>query len=192
MKMKDYDAEYDYLLDLTEEELKTKDGKEFVYLRGLEKLARARGVISKTTSIHSTPTAENPIAVVSVQYCFKDGAIWEAAADCTAKSAKEGFGKYLTAMAESRAKARALRDAFGIALCSVEEIGTPSASPEDDEESPPISDPQKYLIGNLLKEKGKTLEDCKVMLKIAKLDSVDGLTKVQAGTLIRKLQGDKK
>lgn len=192
MKMKDYDAEYDYLLDLTEEELKTKDGKEFVYLRGLEKLARARGVLGKEIKIHATPTADNPIAVVSVKYEFKDGAIWEAAADCTAKSAKEGFGKYLTAMAESRAKARALRDAFGIALCSVEEIGTPSASIDEEEDSPPISDPQKYLIGNLLKEKGKTLDDCRIMLKVTKLDSVDGLTKVQAGTLIRKLQGDKK
>lgn len=192
MKMKNYDAEYDYLQDLTEEELKVKDGKEFVYLRGLEKLARARGVVSKHIRVHATPTSENPIAVVSVQYTFKDGAIWESTADCTSKSAKEGFGKYLTAMAESRAKARALRDAFGITLCSVEEIGTPSASIDEEEDSPPISDPQKYLIGNLLKEKGKSLDDCRILLKVSKLDSIDGLTKIQAGTLIRKLQGDKK
>lgn len=189
--MMDYNADHDYLKELTEEELKTKDGKEFVYLKGLERLARARGVVEKQTKVHATPTTENPIAVVSVTYIFKDGARWESVADCTVKSAKEGFGKYLTAMAESRAKARALRDAFGIALCSVEEIGTPSAQ-EEDEEIPPISDPQKYLIGSLLKEKNKTLEDCRVILKVNKLTSVDELNKAQAGTLIRKLQGDKK
>lgn len=189
--MKEYSADYDYLKDLTEEELKTKDGKEFVYLRGLERLARARGVTSKAVKVHTSPTVDNPIAVVSVEYTFKDGATWSSVADCTVKSAKEGFGKYLTAMAESRAKARALRDAFGISLCSVEEIGTPSAQ-EPDEEVPPISDPQKHLIGTLLKNKNKTLEDCRSLLELSKLNSVDDLNKAQAGTLIRKLQGDKK
>lgn len=190
--MKEYNADYDYTADLEEGDVKTDKGKDFVYLRGLEKLARARGVREKQVKVHCTPTADNMIAVVSVSYVFSDGARWESVADCTAKSAKEGFAKYLTAMAESRAKARALRDAFGISLCSVEEIAVAQQEVDEEEKSPPITDVQKHTINSFMKDKNKTMDDVRKLLELPKLDKLEDLDRVQAARLMRRLQGDRK
>lgn len=185
--MKEYNPDEDYVKLLTEDELVVKDGRQFVYLKGLERLAKERGIRSKFIDVCATPSKEAPLSVIKVTYKFDDGRSYDGVADASDKNCKEKFRVYLTAMAESRAKARALRDAFGISLCSVEEVVD-----ADDEIENPITDAQQHLIKMQMKEKEVTLEECATAIKLKKLSSLEDLTKEQASTLIGKLNTWKK
>jgi len=150
---KKFDPTYDYIQDVAEEDIKVEGDKKFIYLRGLEKLARDRGL--KGTASRPVPmSAGNNFygVMCTYTYHFEDGT-YEGSADATIESCKGDFGKFLTAIAESRAKARALRAAFNISLCSVEEKG---AALEDFVSAPvsKIGAHQEMLICHLREKLG--------------------------------------
>lgn len=179
-----FDFRKDFSKDLRPEEIMKKDGRDYVFLRGLERLAKERGVIEARSIIHSTPSPESPCAVVTYGYRFMDGAYYEGSADATTNNCDKGFKLYLTAMAEARAKARALRTAFGISLCSVEEIATEPQA--EDETQVVANDQQKFLIKHLASKNSLGMED---VLKMGEVDvkNIDDLTKAEAKFLIANL-----
>lgn len=178
-----FDNKKDWFKELNKDEILKKNGKEFVFLRGLERLAKERGIVGAYSRIVATPSPECPCAVVTFQYVFADGATYEGSADATIKNCDQGFRLYLTAMAESRAKARALRNAFGIAACSVEEIA-PNAVDEDDDSILPANDQQKRLIEHLAR---KHKMDKKEALGLVGIEekTIDDITKDEAKQVIK-------
>lgn len=118
---KPFDVNKDYFADIAPEDIKEDDkGNKFVYLRGLEKLAKARGVKRTSSKIEAVEWMGGVICTYT--YEFMDGCQYDGSADATEQNLKGVVLPYKTAMAESRAKARCLRSAFNIANCSVEEL----------------------------------------------------------------------
>lgn len=163
--------------ELTPDEVfEQKDGKKLVFLKGLERLARERGVVEYKSKVI---TASADFAAVTASYLFSDNVLYEGSADAHKGNCNKGYEIFTVAISESRAKARALRSAFGISACSVEEIV---------ESSPPSTDAQHGLIKHLMKEKGVLLKDAFKLIKVEDADELGQLTKDEASGLINKLQ----
>lgn len=183
---KPFDPSYDYTRDLTDDDIRLEDGKQFVYLRGLEKLAKARGVVSATCQrLDRLPDG----MACTYRYQFVDGGTYDGSADATIKNCDGNFKLYCTAMAESRSKARALRTAFGISLCSVEEKSDQQVA---DTELGPVEEHQAVLIRHLATKHGLGKPDIIGMLDLPrKISKVEDLTKSEAIELISKLNSYK-
>lgn len=114
---------------------KGKDGDtEFVYLKGLRRLAKMKGIkrerhpiVCMTVLKKPTDGTEYPFVQVSYEVEFNDGQIFSDVADAHTYNVEGVFSAYPTAMAATRAEARALRKALGIAMVAKEELG---ANPE--------------------------------------------------------------
>lgn len=185
--IKPYDPSIDYVALLNEDEIKEEDGRKFVYLRGLERLAKERG-IANASVVNLQPVSFGSVVGIlcTYQYAFWDGAFYHGSADATVKNCEGNFTNFLTAMAESRAKARALRTAFGITLCSVEEKADAGAVVISGEsESSPIEDHQATAIKFLGREKG--LSESDIVALIGKKVEISKLTRKDARDLIAKL-----
>jgi hypothetical protein len=186
--IKPYDPKHNYVEDLTKNEISEKGDDQFVYLRGLLRIAHERGIKRTNSRVVQAPSKDHPVAVVTYGYEFEDGAYFEASADAHSKNVKESMVPYLTANAEARAKARALRDAFRISLCSVEEIGSVETT---NEENDPIDDSQIQGIQVVAKRKGLTVKDALAL--ISKTDvEISELSKTEGRTLMKKLNEFKK
>lgn len=182
MAMKPYEPGHDYVKDLRKNEVYEKEDEHFVYLRGLQRLARERGIKSTTSKVVQCPATDHPVAVVTYGYEFEDGASYEASADAHQKNVKPEMVIYLTAIAEARAKARALRDAFGISLCSVEEIGT-----GEQRENEPIDETQIQGIKLLMKRKGLFTPSALALIDRADVTELNELSKTDGRLLMKKL-----
>jgi len=103
-----------------------RSGSEFISYKGLIWLAHKKGLIS----LIATPSFEEHERGF---YCFRAVAIcedqhgrrlqFEAEGDASPKNVGGMIVPHVRRMAETRAKARALRDLLGIGMCSVEELG---------------------------------------------------------------------
>lgn len=110
----------------------TRQGRQHVLFAGLLDEAHARGLVS----IHTSPvkiemdesTGEPLYAFFSATVTMKDGRVFSGFGDATRKNVGGGIRPHLIRMAETRAKARALRDAVNIGATSLEELG--EAEPE--------------------------------------------------------------
>ena len=161
-KYVDYDPKTDYSKQLRDDEIKYENGRPFVFLHGLERLAKERGVK------HARPTNVMQLGtngvMVTYEYTFHDGCSYGATADATTKNCDGNFRLYLSAMAESRAKARALRVAFAIKTCSVEEKSDMTL--KEDLVLGPIGDEQVHLIKLKAKEHNLGKADLFNMLEV--------------------------
>lgn len=183
---KAFDPNHNYAEDLRTNETSSKDGEQFVYLRGLQRLARERGIKRTCSKVFQAPAVDHPVAVVTFGYEFEDGSYWEASADAHQKNTKEAMVPYLTAIAEARAKARALRDAFGISLCSVEEAGSVESTDDDS-----IDDTQVQGIKMLMRRHEINLADTLKLINKAD-EELSSLTKAEGRQLMKKLNELKK
>lgn len=182
--VKEFDPAYDYSQDISQDDIKTEDGRPFVFLRGLEKLAKARGI---TNAMCLRLDRFSPDGVqATYEYAFADGSVYQGSADATTRNCDGNFKLYLAAMAESRAKARALRTAFGISMCSVEEKS--SIQVADDPDLGPIQGHQAAAIKNLALSHGLDREAVLSLLEIPrKVSKLDELTSGEGLELINKL-----
>lgn len=189
---KAFDPSYDYNKDLKEDEFKYEKGRPFVYLKGLERLAKERGVkTARPTNVMQLGTSG---VLITYEYSFDDGRSYAGTADATTKNCDGNFKLYLSAMAESRAKARALRTAFGITTCSVEEKSDMTIAQDPD--LGPIGDEQIHLIKMKATELKLGKEDLFGMLEVTrdikelkKLSKEEGLEII---TCLNKLSKKKK
>lgn len=187
MAIKRFDPAYDYADDLKKNEIYEKDGDQFVYLRGLLRLAHERGIKRTSSKVAQAPAVEHPVAVVTYGYEFEDGAYIEATADAHSKNVNKNMEVYLTAIAEARAKARALRDAFNISLCSVEEIGT-----VESRDNEPIDASQIQGIKMLMKRQSLNIVDTLGLIERVDIVDLSELTKADGRLLMKKLNEYKK
>ena len=94
-------------------------GKEFVQYAGLLAMAHEHGLVSLSAHFMEV-TPELALAEATAE--FQDGRTFGECADATPTNVHAKVKPHFARMALTRAKARALRDALNISMCSVEEV----------------------------------------------------------------------
>ena len=105
---------------IPKEYLQLIHGKLFIRYIGLLAMAHAQGLTSLSAKFVG-PVTET-LAVAEAQAVFADGRVFWESADATPKNVDEQVRPHFARVALTRSKARALRDALGIGLVSVEEL----------------------------------------------------------------------
>jgi hypothetical protein len=104
--------------------IKKLGDKEFVMYAGLLNEAHLIGLSSLTTELVKLEKTETGILVVFKAVATgKNGECFHGYGDATDKNVSKMVLPHIIRMAETRAKARALRDYTNIGMCSVEELG---------------------------------------------------------------------
>lgn len=111
-----------------DEIVRNEDGKKMVLLRGLKRLAREAGMVGSSVELNHVNVGKYGFFQCVYTANFHNPETdrtqsWSGSADCNQQNTEGSFLSYPTAVAESRAAARCLKDALGISLLSYEEIG---------------------------------------------------------------------
>jgi hypothetical protein len=118
---------------MREEYMIERQGKRFVLYAGLLEEAHARGLRSIETELLQVPLAENgEVAIARAVVRTEDGK-FTGIGDASPQNVGRMIAPHIIRMAETRAKARALRDAINVGVASIEELGDdpePSYAPE--------------------------------------------------------------
>ncbi len=108
-----------------------RQGKQFALYAGLLDLAHQQGLKSITTEIVQIPTdANNRVAICTATVILEqDGVsrIYQGIGDAAPNNVAPAMATCLLRMAETRSKARALRDAVNIGVAAFEELGEDDA-----------------------------------------------------------------
>jgi len=108
---------------IDQKHIKNISGKDFVLYVGLVNEAHKIGVKSIITELVKLEKTETSILVIfKATVTGNDGNIFTGYGDATEKNVSKMILPHMIRMAETRAKARALRDFTNIDLCSVEEL----------------------------------------------------------------------
>ena len=103
--------------------IKTLQGRDYVLYGGLLELSKQRGLKRINTRVIQIPSAENGMyGVVEAEIETEDG-IFREIGDASPDSVNRAIQPHLLRMAATRAKARAMRDAVGIDMVALEELG---------------------------------------------------------------------
>jgi hypothetical protein len=94
-------------------------GKQFVQYAGLLAMAHERGLV--TLSAHFI-SVTGDLALAESTAIFSDGRTFKECADSTPQNVGPTVRAHYPRIALTRAKARALRDALNISVCSIEEM----------------------------------------------------------------------
>lgn len=188
-------------LRLKKEFLTTRQGKTFVLYAGLLDLAHQGGLTSIVTTIQQVPDQENgKVAIVTATASFEsDGKskTFTGIGDAAPNNVAPAIQTALLRMAETRAKARALRDGTNIGVAALEELGNdsdaagyhnaqrPSAKPPAARPaSKAVSKPApKPTYASLLKEMGNVdiAKEVKRLCKARQLEVPDMVALGRAG-----------
>ena len=118
-----------------------RQGKQYVLYQGLLDEAHARGLKGIDTDLVQVPTPENNnVAVVKATVEMEDGRTFSGIGDASPDNVGRGIIPHIIRMAETRAKARALRDAVNVGATALEEL-----SDGDDVPTPPSNYPPRGL-----------------------------------------------
>lgn len=99
-------------------------GQEFVTYEGLLNEAHARGLKAVRTRLVQLPDSANGhTAVVTAEVELEGAKIFTGIGDANPTNVNSMIAKHLIRMAETRAKARAFRDAVNIGMTAIEELG---------------------------------------------------------------------
>lgn len=182
-------------------------GKDFVTYEGLLDLAHQEGLLGIETQLIQIPTKENEfLAIVKATATTKDKK-FEGIGDCDNNSANRMIAPHKIRMAETRAKARALRDLTNVGMTAIEELYEPNNNPiqepkqgnkpqakqadnpkQDIVDNSLATDPQIKYITNLMKKKNYELATMNKYIETSyKKSDLKALTKVEAGELINML-----
>jgi hypothetical protein len=106
-----------------EEYMIERQGKRFVLYAGLLEEAHSRGLRSIETELLQVPAAENgDVAIVRAVVRMEEGK-FAGIGDASPQNVGRMIAPHLIRMAETRAKARALRDAINVGVTAFEELG---------------------------------------------------------------------
>jgi len=108
-------------------EIKDRNGRvtesrEVVRYAGLLSLAHEEGLKRIDTQLVQLPTEENGLVAVASAIVETEKGSFSATADATLGNTNHRMHRFLPALAETRAKARALRDAVNIGVVALEEL----------------------------------------------------------------------
>ncbi len=108
---------------MREEYMIERQGKRFVLYAGLLEEAHSRGLRSIETELLQVPGVENgDVAIVRAVVRMEDGK-FAGIGDASPQNVGRMIAPHLIRMAETRAKARALRDAINVGVTAFEELG---------------------------------------------------------------------
>ena len=193
-----------------------RDGKPFVLYAGLLDLAHRIGLVGIETSLVQSPVGPHYTAIVHARASKlvpADGTLpdrvetYDGLGDANEANTNRGISVHQIRLAETRAKARALRDLTNVGVTALEELGgdgqvpTPvsvSVSPARDTPPPPASSPtfapsssssssdgasdkQRWLVLKLLNEQGLTAPPSEYASKAQAKDLIDRLIKKTYG-----------
>ena len=106
-----------------EEYMIERQGKRFVLYAGLLEEAHSRGLRSIETELLQVPAADNgDVAIVRAVVRMEEGK-FAGIGDASPQNVGRMIAPHLIRMAETRAKARALRDAINVGVTAFEELG---------------------------------------------------------------------
>ena len=108
---------------MREEYMIERQGKRFVLYAGLLEEAHSRGLRSIETELLQIPRSENgEVAIVRATVRTEDGK-FTGIGDAAPGNVNRTIAPHVIRMAETRAKARALRDAINVGVTAFEELG---------------------------------------------------------------------
>jgi hypothetical protein len=111
---------------MREEYMIERQGKRFVLYAGLLEEAHSRGLRSIETELLQVPAKENgEVAIVKALIRTEEGK-FAGIGDASPQNVNRAIAPHLIRMAETRAKARALRDAINVGVTAFEELGGPA------------------------------------------------------------------
>lgn len=124
---------------IAKDQIVNRQGKDFVLYAGLLDAAHRNGLSSISTSVYEAPRAENKwTAICQATVVFPWGS-YSGIGDAHAENVGRMIQPHIIRMAETRAKARALRDALNVGMAAVEElVSLPSDHDTDGDEDGPL------------------------------------------------------
>ena len=126
---------------MRDEFLITRQGKQYVLFAGLLDEAHSRGLRGIDTDLLQVPDESNGnVAIVKAIAEMEDGRRFSGLGDASPENVGRNIVPHVIRMAETRAKARALRDAVNVGATALEELSEgddapPAAPPRRDEDS---------------------------------------------------------
>ena len=125
-------------MNIPKEFIINRQGKDMILYKGLLALAHDKGIKAIHTSVYQPPLdANNHIAIVTATVIMADGTEWAGVGDADKNNVNPNIAPHIIRMAETRAKARALRDALNIGMVADVELAL------DDE---PASKPARVSV----------------------------------------------
>ncbi|MDP8947248.1 MAG: hypothetical protein M3N09_03985 [Actinomycetota bacterium] len=115
---------------MREEFLITRQGKQYVLFAGLLDEAHSRGLRGIDTELVQVPDEGNgSVAIVKATCEMDDGRRFSGIGDASPENVGRNIVPHLIRMAETRAKARALRDAVNVGATALEELSDGDDAP---------------------------------------------------------------
>lgn len=105
-------------------------GKEYVTYPGLLDAAHSAGLLGIETELVQAPRDDNGNTAIATAKVSLEGRVFTGIGDASPASVNKAIAPHIIRMAETRAKARALRDALNIGECSVEELADDTPGPD--------------------------------------------------------------
>ena len=108
---------------MREEYMIERQGKRFVLYAGLLEEAHSRGLRSIETDLLQVPEAGNGEVAIAKAVVRTEGGKFSGIGDASPENVNRTIAPHVIRMAETRAKARALRDAINVGVTAFEELG---------------------------------------------------------------------
>lgn len=173
-----------------------RQGKQFVLFAGLLEQAHKEGLHSIDTALIQVPDADNGnLAIVFASVTMdhdeddpKDRRKFSGHGDASPDNVSRNIAPHIIRMAETRAKARALRDAINVGAAAFEELS-------DDDERPDVYDRVREAVKKLPTEEDYDIDDASGLGQTARQETarLRGAAKDAApkkANVIRKSQAD--
>lgn len=118
---------------MRDEFLITRSGKQYVLFAGLLDEAHSRGLRGIDTELIQVPDDQNGnVAIVKATAEMEDGRHFSGIGDASPENVGRNIVPHIIRMAETRAKARALRDAVNVGATALEELSDGDDAPPAD------------------------------------------------------------
>ena len=115
-----------------------RGGRRFVLYAGLLEEAHARGLRSIETELLQVPGVENGEVAIARAVVRTEEGKFSGIGDASPGNVSKAIAPHIIRMAETRAKARALRDAINVGVAALEELGDEEVAPEPTRETRPV------------------------------------------------------